>query len=204
MRYLCRRQAGLHQELHLYAERPDHGGAFDYRADLQRGNRGHCRAVWRLCAHAQHAPGFHHRHRRRAVRSRPTARRWAVRSTTSSFTRHAEYGRQQYPDCQRDRFRGRVTTTTRTISVLDYAQPSLTKFTAERCSNAGTAPQMDGTRVRVSVGGSVSPVGTKNTIACVVYYRTSGAKRVDTGRDDHPPATASTPLTCCCPRPSMR
>lgn len=71
--------------------------------------------------------------------------------------------------------RGRVTTTTRTISVLDYAQPSLTKFTAERCNSAGTAPQMDGTRVRVSVGGSVSPVGTKNTIACVVYYRTSGA-----------------------------
>ena len=34
---------------------------------------------------------------------------------------------------------------------------------------------MDGTRVRVSVGGSVSPVGTKNTIACTVYYKTSSA-----------------------------
>lgn len=71
--------------------------------------------------------------------------------------------------------RGRTTTTSRTINVLDYAPPSLTKFTAERCNSAGTAPQMDGTRVRVSVGGSVSPVGTKNTISCVVYYKTSSA-----------------------------
>ena len=71
--------------------------------------------------------------------------------------------------------RGRTASTTRTIAVLDYSPPSLTKFTAERCNSAGTAPQMDGTRVRVSVGGSVSPVGTKNTIACTVYYKTSSA-----------------------------
>lgn len=71
--------------------------------------------------------------------------------------------------------RGRVATTTRTISVLDYSPPSLTKFTTERCNSAGTAPQMDGTRVRVSISGSVSPTGTKNTISCVVYYKTSAA-----------------------------
>ena len=71
--------------------------------------------------------------------------------------------------------RGRTASTTRTIAVLDYSPPSLTKFTAERCNSAGTAAQMDGTRVRVSVGGSVSPVGTKNTIACTVYYKTSSA-----------------------------
>lgn len=71
--------------------------------------------------------------------------------------------------------RGRTASTTRTIAVLDYSPPSLTKFTAERCNSSGTAPQMDGTRVRVSVGGSVSPVGTKNTIACTVYYKTSSA-----------------------------
>lgn len=71
--------------------------------------------------------------------------------------------------------RGRMATTTRTINVLDYAPPSLTKFTAERCNSGGTAPQMDGTRVRVSVGGSASPVGTKNTISCIVYYKTSSA-----------------------------
>lgn len=71
--------------------------------------------------------------------------------------------------------RGRSASTTRTIAVLDYSPPSLTKFTAERCNSSGTAPQMDGTRVRVSVGGSVSPVGTKNAISCTVYYKTSSA-----------------------------
>ena len=71
--------------------------------------------------------------------------------------------------------RGRTATTSRTFNVLDYAPPSLTKFTAERCNSAGTAAQMDGTKVRVSVGGSVSPVGTKNTISCIVYYKTSSA-----------------------------
>ena len=71
--------------------------------------------------------------------------------------------------------RGRIASTTRTIAVLDYSPPSLTKFTAERCNSSGTAPQMDGTRVRVSVGGSVSPVGTKNAISCTVYYKTSSA-----------------------------
>ena len=71
--------------------------------------------------------------------------------------------------------RGRTASSTRTISVVDYSPPSLTRFTAERCNSSGTAPQMDGTRVRVSVGGSVSPVGTKNTIACTVYYKTSSA-----------------------------
>lgn len=71
--------------------------------------------------------------------------------------------------------RGRTASSTRTISVVDYSPPSLTKFTAERCNSSGTAPQMDGTRVRVSVGGSVSPVGTKNAISCTVYYKTSSA-----------------------------
>ena len=71
--------------------------------------------------------------------------------------------------------RGRIASTTRTIAVLDYSPPSLTKFTAERCNSSGTAPQMDGTRVRISVGGSVSPVGTKNAISCTVYYKTSSA-----------------------------
>lgn len=71
--------------------------------------------------------------------------------------------------------RGRTATTSQVINVLDYAPPSLTKFTAERCDSAGTAAQMDGTKVRVSVGGSASPVNTKNTISCVVYYKTSSA-----------------------------
>lgn len=67
--------------------------------------------------------------------------------------------------------RGRTATTTRSISVLDYSPPSLTSFKAERCSSDGSAAQMDGTKVRVSLAGSVSSVGSKNTVSCAVYYK---------------------------------
>lgn len=71
--------------------------------------------------------------------------------------------------------RGRSASTTRTISVADYSPPSLTMLRAERCNSAGTAVQVDGTRVRVSLAGSVSSVGSKNTISCIVYYKLSTA-----------------------------
>lgn len=71
--------------------------------------------------------------------------------------------------------RGRTATTNKSISVLDYSPPSLTKFKAERCNANGSAAQMDGTKVRVSVAGSVSSVGSKNTVSCAVYYKLSTA-----------------------------
>lgn len=71
--------------------------------------------------------------------------------------------------------RGRTATTTKSISVLDYSPPSLTKFKAERCNANGSASQMDGTKVRVSLAGSVSSVGSKNTVSCAVYYKLSTA-----------------------------
>jgi len=71
--------------------------------------------------------------------------------------------------------RGRSASTTKTISVTDYSPPSLTKFTAERCNSTGSAVQVDGTKVRVSLAGSVSSVGSKNTISCIVYYKLSTA-----------------------------
>lgn len=67
--------------------------------------------------------------------------------------------------------RGRTATTTKSIPVLDYSPPSLTKFKAERCNADGSAAQMDGTKVRVSLAGSVSSVGSKNTVSCAVYYK---------------------------------
>ena len=42
--------------------------------------------------------------------------------------------------------RGRTATRTSTFTVLAYAPPSLTKFSAERCNSDGTQPQRDGTR----------------------------------------------------------
>lgn len=71
--------------------------------------------------------------------------------------------------------RGRSATTTKTITVVAYAAPSLTSLSAERCNTAGTAFQMDGTKVRISTAGSVSAVGNKNTVACAVYYKLTTA-----------------------------
>lgn len=71
--------------------------------------------------------------------------------------------------------RGRTASTTRSITVTDYSPPSLTKFTSERCNSTGSTVQVDGTKVRVSLAGSVSSVGGKNTISCIVYYKLSTA-----------------------------
>ena len=71
--------------------------------------------------------------------------------------------------------RGRTATTTKTITVVAYTAPSLTSLSAERCNTAGTAFQMDGTKVRISTAGSVSAVGNKNTVACTVYYKLTTA-----------------------------
>lgn len=70
--------------------------------------------------------------------------------------------------------RGRTATSTKTISVLDYASPRLTRFVVERCSSTG-AVQMDGNRVRVSITATASAVGNKNTMSCAVYYKTASA-----------------------------
>ena len=70
--------------------------------------------------------------------------------------------------------RGRTATKSASITVLDYSPPKLTTFHAERCNAAGTAVQVDGTKVRVTVAGSCSAVNSKNTISCLVYYRQSG------------------------------
>lgn len=71
--------------------------------------------------------------------------------------------------------RGRTTSITSTFNVADYSPPSLTRFNAERCNSDGSAPQTDGANVRVSVTGSVSPVGNKNSISCTVYYKLTSA-----------------------------
>ncbi len=71
--------------------------------------------------------------------------------------------------------RGRTGSLTTTFTVVEYNPPSLTRFSAERCNNDGTAPQTDGTKVRVNIGGSVSPVNNKNTITCTILYKLTSA-----------------------------
>lgn len=72
--------------------------------------------------------------------------------------------------------RGRTATVTKTVPVRPYDPPKLTSFSAERCNADGSAPQMDGEKVRVSVSATASPVDNKNSMACTVYYRTRGTE----------------------------
>ena len=78
--------------------------------------------------------------------------------------------------------RGRTATATSTFTVVDYNPPSLTQFKAERCNDAGTAPQTDSTKVRINAAGSVSPVNSKNTVTCTVYYKLTTASAWTTAK----------------------
>lgn len=71
--------------------------------------------------------------------------------------------------------RGRTATYQTTFNVLDYAVPSIKKFSAERCSSDGSAAQLDGTNVRYSFEGGVNSLGGKNGLSCVVYYKLKSA-----------------------------
>ena len=71
--------------------------------------------------------------------------------------------------------RGRTASKTTNITVVDYSPPSLTSLSAQRCNSDGSAAQMDGTKVRITTAGSVSSVGSKNTVTCTVYYKLSTA-----------------------------
>ena len=71
--------------------------------------------------------------------------------------------------------RGRSASSTVTISVLDYTSPSIRSFTAQRCNSAGTAPQMDGSNVRISLEGAVSRLSGSNAVSCTIYQKLTTA-----------------------------
>ena len=71
--------------------------------------------------------------------------------------------------------RGRTATYSTTFNVLDYAAPSITAFSAERCNSDGSAAQLDGTKVRYSFTGKVTALNNKNGLSCVVYYKLKSA-----------------------------
>ena len=72
--------------------------------------------------------------------------------------------------------RGRTATYTSTVQVLDYAVPSIRRFSVERCNADGSSAQVDGTKARFSFKGSVSPLNNKNSFSCVVYYKLKNAE----------------------------
>ena len=72
--------------------------------------------------------------------------------------------------------RGRTATYTSTVQVLDYAIPSIRRFSVERCNADGSSAQVDGTKARFSFQVSVSPLNNKNSFSCVVYYKLKNAE----------------------------
>ena len=71
--------------------------------------------------------------------------------------------------------RGRTATYSTSISALNYSYPSITQFKCERSNGDGSAAQVDGTHVRYTFSGGVSPIDNKNALACVIYYKLSSA-----------------------------
>ena len=72
--------------------------------------------------------------------------------------------------------RGRTSLATNVpITVSAYTPPSISAFSAERCNTDGSAPQQDGTKVRVNITAGAASVGAKNTMTCAVYYKLSSA-----------------------------
>lgn len=71
--------------------------------------------------------------------------------------------------------RGRTATTSVNITAVAYTPPSISAFSAERCNSDGSAPQQDGTKVRVNITAGAASVGAKNTMTCAVYYKLSSA-----------------------------
>ena len=72
--------------------------------------------------------------------------------------------------------RGRSAMVSRTITVLDYSPPSLSVFTAERCSSNGTSVQTDGSNVRITAKANAASVAGKNSMTCTVSFRPSGTE----------------------------
>lgn len=69
--------------------------------------------------------------------------------------------------------RGRTTSATRTISVVAYSAPSITKFSVERCNASGQS-DYEGTRVKCTFAFSISPVSNKNQKYYEIVYRKVG------------------------------
>lgn len=77
--------------------------------------------------------------------------------------------------------RGRTTTKTQTVAVLEYFAPKINSFAAWRIDTAGKASE-DGPRIAVSLNTSIAPVGNKNSRTVQLQYCRSGADTFTTFR----------------------
>lgn len=94
-----------------------------------------------------------------------------TRYTGASFTTEAlkTTGNQNVVATVTDK-RGRSGSDTETITVLDYAAPSVTSLSVHRCNADGTANDQ-GEYVRVAFSGKVTALSNKNTARYTVEYK---------------------------------
>ena len=68
--------------------------------------------------------------------------------------------------------RGRTATKTQSITVIEYKDPTISRFSVERANNAGT-PVDNGDYAKIELAASGSSVDTKNTITAKIYHMRS-------------------------------
>ena len=66
--------------------------------------------------------------------------------------------------------RGRTATTTKTVTVTAYTDPTITKFTAQRCNRDGTIND-DGEYVKLTYGFSITSLNSKNDKSYTLAYK---------------------------------
>lgn len=67
--------------------------------------------------------------------------------------------------------RGRSSTQTRTVTVIDYFIPKITNFSVERCDSDGT-PNPQGNNVKVYYTANIAPINNLNAKSFIVSYKT--------------------------------
>lgn len=82
--------------------------------------------------------------------------------------------------------RGRTKSVSKTVTVLDYAAPSVTSLSAVRCDEDGTANE-EGGFAKVTFSWKISDCGNQNTKSASVTYK----KRSDTSWQNAPAVTLS-------------
>lgn len=75
--------------------------------------------------------------------------------------------------------RGRTASTTKSVSVLDYANPYITTLTAFRCNSDGSANEK-GTYMKISLTAGVTSLNGKNTYAYKIQYKKSSVSSYTT------------------------
>lgn len=75
--------------------------------------------------------------------------------------------------------RGRTTSKSATITIVDYISPTLSSFTVSRCDSTG-ATNDDGTYVKIIAVGSIASCNNKNTNSYKVEYKLSSGSSWET------------------------